>query len=213
MRNVELYFVKCDPQNPNARLNKENPTWEVQCRTSDPAQRDEWAAIGIRAKLMVHKENAKNEAGEDISGEPVLNENGKKQWKINLKKRSLDKKKQPAQPVKVVNGALDPIDPNSIGNGSIGNIKIFQYEYTKADGTNGLAPVLMEIQITKHIVYKRKPGESFDQETTETVMPDDDDDDDSQPASESPSTPSTPKATNVPKAPVNTADAHPEVAF
>ncbi len=77
-----------------------------------------------------------------------------------------------AEAPKVVNGNLVGIDPNTIGNGSICNIRIFQYEYT-FEGEKGIATVLMAVQIIKHIVYHRKPGtmEDFEETATETIDP------------------------------------------
>lgn len=206
IKNAEMWFAKLDPKYPNARINKTNPTWELQLRTADVEQKKEWEALGFKPKLIVGKEGSENE------GEPILNKDGKKQWRINLKKKSLkqDKKTKEmldADPVKVVNGHLEEIDPTTIGNGSIGNIRIFQYEYENAEGKNALAAVLMGVQVKKHIVYTPKPREDdFEMEETETIVPDDDDDNDNEATpAKSPSTPKAPK--------VATADEHPEDAF
>lgn len=210
MKNAEMWFAKLDPKYPNARINKDNPTWELQLRTDDAEQKKEWEALGFKPKLIVGKE------GEDNEGEPVLNKKGKKQWRVNLKRKSLKldkstKEMVPNEPVKVVNGHLEDIAANTIGNGSIGNIRIFQYEYDKVDGTKGLASVLMGVQVKKHIVYTPKARDDhFDMEETETIMPDDDDETPSTP----PATPAT-KAPGAPKVtpPIETADGHPEDAF
>lgn len=204
LKNAEIWFAKLDPKYPNARMNKQNPTWELQLRTADLEQKKEWEALGLKPKLIVGKE------GEDNEGEPILNKDGKKQWRLNLKKKSLDKHGEPAKIVSVVNGHLEPLEPNTLGNGSIGNIRIYQYEYDKADGTKALASVLMGVQVKKHVVYTpRARDDDFEMEETETIMPDDDDD-------ETPSTTkATPKATPAPTpaAKVDTADSHPEDAF
>ncbi|WP_396189901.1 hypothetical protein [Flavobacterium sp.] len=211
LKNVEMWFAKLDPKHPNARMNKQNPTWELQLRTSNAEQKKEWEALGFKPKLIVGKEGAEDE------GEPVLTPEGKKQWRINLKKKSLNKDNEPAAAVKVVNGHLEELDPNTLGNGSIGNVRIYQYEYDKADGTKALAAVLTGVQVTRHVMYIPKPREDdFEMSETETIMPaaaipestdDDDDDDEATPA---------PKATPAAPAPtpkVETADSHPEDAF
>lgn len=202
LKNAEMWFAKLDPKYPNARMNKQNPTWELQLRTADLEQKKEWENLGLKPKLIVGKE------GEDNEGEPILNKDGKKQWRVNLKKKSLDKNKEPAKHVSVVNGHLEPLEPNTIGNGSIGNIRIYQYEYEKADGTKALASVLMGVQVKKHVVYTPKArDDDFEMEETETIMPDDDDDD-------QPTTTSKPAAkAPAPTPSVATADAHPETAF
>jgi len=177
LRNCEIWFAKLNPKRPSAKFNKENPTWEIQLRTDSYEQKVEWEALGLKPKLMTHK-------GGEQDGEPLLNEKGKKQWRMNLRKKSIKQDGEAAPPVKVVNGHLEEIDPLSIGNGSVGNIRIFQYEYNKGD-EKGVATVLISIQLTKHIVYKPKPmDDPFDMVQTETIeldeqeQEDDDNDDD-----------------------------------
>lgn len=203
INNVQLWYVQCDPKRPNARLNKKNPTWEVQCRTTDFEQKKEWEAAGLPVKLMVHK------AGTEKEGEPYLTEDGKKQWRMNLKKRSLTAKGEPAKPVIVVNGSLEEVDPNTIGNKSLANLRIYQYPYKKADETDGLAAVIMAIQLVRHIKYTPKPGESFEMFETEEVESDEPE----HAGDESPSVPKT-ETKPTPKAPtVKPKDERPEEAF
>lgn len=214
LKNAEIWFAKLDPKYPNSRMDKNNPTWEVQLRTSNLEQKKEWESYGLKPKLIVGKE------GTETEGEPVLTPEGKKQWRVNLKRKSLKQDKKTKEmvdndPVKVVNGHLEDIAGNTVGNGSKGNIRIYQYEYDKADGTKALASVLMSIQVTKHVVYESKAREDFEMTETETVMPEpastdeEDDIDDAEAAVENPA-PSAPKA---PTPNVATADTHPEDAF
>ena len=56
LKNCEIYYLKADPKRPNAAFNKENPTWEVQIRTSNPEQKAEWESLGLKPKLIVGKE-------------------------------------------------------------------------------------------------------------------------------------------------------------
>lgn len=208
LKNCEIHHVKCDPKHPNANFNKKNPTWEVQIRTANPEQRDEWIAQNLKPKLMVYKEGTKDDNGEDIGGMPILNEEGKRQWRVNLKKKSITKDGEKASPVKVVTGGLDDVDPNTVGNGSIAHVRIYQYEYT-ADGKKGIAHVLMGIQLKRHKVYVPKArDDDFEAEDMETIEADDQDGD-SGDGGDAPA----PKA-NTPKAPsVNPATARPEGAF
>ncbi len=152
LKDVELYFAKLDPKRPNSKYNKEQPTWEIQIRTRNKAQMQEWKKLDINVKTET-------------------DENDKVYYKANLKKKSKKKEKDgtfsDVTPVKVVNGSLEELDPNSIGNGSIGNIRIFQYPYGDDDK---IASMLMAIQVTKHVVYVPKPREDdFDMVETETV--------------------------------------------
>lgn len=152
LTNCELWFLRCDPLKPNSKFDKENPTWEVQIRTSDKTQKKEWEALSLPMKAMVPDEGA-----------PY--------FRVNLKKSSIKKDGTPAAPVKIVNGDLQELDANTIGNGSAGNIRIFQYDYPKKEGGIGIATILMAIQITKHIEFERKPREDEFGITKTTTIP------------------------------------------
>ena len=98
-------------------------------------------------------------------------------FRVNLRKKSIKEKDGTAGTApEVKDGNLQPIDPDSIGNGSVANVRIYQYEYPKPDGTKGIASVLMGLQLTKHIVYTPKPrDDDFEQTTTERITPTTDD--------------------------------------
>jgi hypothetical protein len=151
IKDCELWFAKLDPRRPNAKFNKENPTWEVQIRTTDKDVKKIWEELKLPVKA-------------------VLPDEGVPFWRVNLRKKTIKENKELSSAVKVVNGSLEDIDPNSIGNGSVGNVRIFQYEFPQKSGGNGLASVLMGIQVTKHIVYTPKPrNDDFEVADSETV--------------------------------------------
>ena len=151
LKDCELWFAKLDAQRPNNRFNKENPTWEVQIRTSDKAVKKEWEELNLPVKAIVPDEGA-----------PY--------FRVNLRKKSVKEDGEKSSPVKVVNGKLEEIDGRTIGNGSIGNIRVYQYEYPRKDGGKGIATVLMGVQITKHIVYTPKPrNDEFGETETEVI--------------------------------------------
>ena len=186
LNDVEVYYVKCDPKRPNAQFSKKNPRWECQIITSDPAKKEEWAGHGLKPKLMVYKE------GDPKEGEPILSSEGKKQWKLSLSKNSLkdeDGEMVPAKPVDVVDGNRDPVDPNTIGNGSVCNVRVYLYEYdsTKKPGTKETGHILMGIQVTTHLVYTPKPKEEFGKAETKRIVPTTEDDDDKPSTSKTPS--------------------------
>lgn len=151
VNNCELWFVKADPHRPSSKFNRENPTWEAQIRTSSKAVKKQWEEAGLSVKAIVPDE-----------GEPY--------FRVNLRKKSIKADGDNASPVSVVNGKLEPIDPNSIGNGSLGNVRIFQYEYEKTGGGKGLANVLMGIQVTRHIVYTPKARDDDFEPSDTTVV-------------------------------------------
>lgn len=155
LKKCELWFVKANPKRPNAKFNKANPTWEVQLRTTSKEQKKAWenAKMGVKAVVP------------DAEGEAPY-------FRVNLRKKSLKEGGEPSSFVEVIDGNRKPIDPDTIGNGSIGNIRVFQYEYKKEGGGTGVANVLMGIQVTKHIVYVPKPrSDDFEDEENEVVEP------------------------------------------
>jgi len=158
IENAPLYFCKLDPKRPNAKFNRDNPTWEVQIRTTDKEQKKDWESKGLLVKVVVPDEDGVETY-----------------WRVNLRKKSIKNSGEAASPVVVVDGNLNPIDPNTIGNGSIGNVRVYQYEYPKKDKSGkGLVSVLMGVQVTKHLVYKPKPrDDEFQEADMETIDPPD----------------------------------------
>lgn len=150
IKQAEIWYTKLNPKRPNAKYNKKNPTWELQLRTTSKEVKKNWEAMNLRPKAVLPEDDT-----------PPY-------WRVNLRKKSINSEGEPSGPVKIVDGQLREIDPDSIGNGSVGNIRIFQYKYTGEDG-EGIASVLMAIQLTKHIVYVPKPrDDDFDMTETET---------------------------------------------
>jgi hypothetical protein len=136
LSNVELFFAKLDPANPNSRFDKENPTWEVQIRTKDKAVAKSWKEQNLRVT-------------------PDENDDGVF-YRTNLKKKSKKRDGSDMAAVNVVAGDLSPVDPSTIGNGSIANLSVFQYEYN-VSGKEGVASMLMGVQITTLNEYKPAP--------------------------------------------------------
>jgi len=148
LKNVELFFAKLDPKRPSSTFNKENPTWEVQIRTRDKAVAKSWKELKLNVK-----------PDEDDDGV---------YYKVNLKKKSKKRDGSDQNPVSLVSGSLEPIDPNKLGNGSVGNVRIFQYEYN-VNNKQGIASMLMAIQVTELREYTPKPRED-EFEMTETKV-------------------------------------------
>jgi hypothetical protein len=154
--NVELFYAKLDPKRPNNKFDKKNPTWELQIRTTNKDVKKSWEAMNLKVKAIVPDE-----------------EGVAPYYRVNLRKKTIKNDQEKASPVKVVNGAMEDIDPNSIGNGSVGNVRIFQYEYPlEGSPKPGIATVLMGVQVTKHIVFKSKPrDDDFAETETEVIEP------------------------------------------
>lgn len=183
LTDCEIWFLRANPLKPNSKFNKENPTWECQIRTSDKTQKKNWAALNLNCKAVVP-------------------DDGAPYFRVNLKKSSIKKDGTAAEPVKIVNGELEPLDPDTIGNGSIGNIRIFQYEYPKKEGGMGVASMLMGIQITTHIEFERKPREDeFEPTDTTTIPVEHSEEEEFKPAAKAPSPPKEAPAVKAPSLP------------
>ena len=196
LRDCSIWHIRLDPKKPNANFDPKNPRWEVQIRTSDPAQLEQWKAMKLRPKLLVVPEGKENE------GEPILNAEGKKQWRVNLSRKSINSSGEKAEAPECVDGHRQHVNPATIGNGSIAHVKIFQYDW-ELQGKTGTKSIVMGIQLKRHI--KRKPGEAFTDEETEVIEEDIDSDVGDTEASEATPKSSTPKPPPV--------DAKPEDAF
>jgi len=110
LQNVELFWPKLDPKSPVTPFG--TPVWELQVRSRDKAIAAEWKKIGCNVKTTDDDEGI--------------------YYFINLKRKAIyEKTGEPATPVIVVDGDVMPIDPTSIGNGSVGNVQLFTkpYEY------------------------------------------------------------------------------------
>jgi hypothetical protein len=152
IQNCEIWFLRANPKRPNARFNKTNPTWECQVRTRDKSVKKKWDELHLNPKSIIPEDET-----------PPY-------YQINLRKKSIKKDGTPASPVAVFSGNLTPIDPDTVGNGSIAHVRVFQYEYPKADGSKGTATVMMGLQIIRHIHFKQKPrNDEFEMTETEDV--------------------------------------------
>lgn len=161
IKNAEIWYLKCDPKRPNKKYNKKNPTWEVELRTNVSEEKKAWEALGLAPKPVTDEETG-----------------ARLYWRVKLRRKSIkvDTKvnpptETPNEAPEVKNGALQAIDPNTVGNGSVANIRIFQYDFVDDDGQKKTVNVLMEVQVVKHKVYKpKKRDDEFTTTDTETIQ-------------------------------------------
>jgi len=142
IKNVELFWVKCNPSKPVAPFGEEQ--WEVQLR--------------FPKKRVAEMEQYGKVKETDTKGV----------FQLNLKKKAIKKDGSPAQPIKVVGAtAGSVVDPTIIGNGSTGNVKVMLKDY-QIKGPNGKVTkegtqvTLQAIQVTNLIKYEPKGGDDFD---------------------------------------------------
>jgi hypothetical protein len=137
VKNVELHWAKLstpvDPFKTGEKL------WEVQIRTSDEAVAKTWA-----------KEYYIN-AKKDDEGN----------WKANIKRKEINRKGESNSPPVVLGRNNQPIPATNIGNGSIGDLKLFQYPYDVA-GRKGVSSMLSAVRITELKEYTPNTEIDFD---------------------------------------------------
>ena len=128
--NVELFWVKLDPETPVDPFSSGKLVWELQMRTSDKKVAKVWKDKGL----------------------PVRELEDERAFACNVKKLAKNSKGDSLTPPRVVDGKLKPLDPTIIGNGSIGNIQLSPREWAMG-GKSGIVFDLMAVQVTKLIEY------------------------------------------------------------
>lgn len=128
IRDVTLNYVKVDPENPTDPFG----TLQWECQIVAPASRaEELEGYG--------------------SVKPVKDDPSR--VAVNLKRKALRKDGTENDPVVLVDGQKQPINPKiKVGNGSKGNVKVYRREYDVA-GRQGISTIMTAIQITDLIEY------------------------------------------------------------
>ena len=137
---AQVYFVKCNPEKPSTKMDKNKPQWEAQVRTTDNAVVESWRALGLEPKFQIPAGKAPTEGF----------------YRCNFSKRAFKKDGSPAVPIEAVTGDLRPIDPDIIGNGSTVNIRLYAREGIRANGRPATFFTLAGIQVLHLIPYKSK---------------------------------------------------------
>ena len=178
IQNAEIHYLRANPKFPNKKFDPENPSWDCQIRTTSKDTKKKWEELGLKVTAVIPEE-----------------EGGKPYYKTTLRRRMYKADRTLSAPVRVVNGRMQEMDPDSVGNGSIGNIRIFQYESKGPKG--GMTSILAEIQVVRHIVRKVRPREdAFEETDTEVVdIPDEENETETETAAtnDAPATAGSPK--------------------
>ena len=134
IKDAELNWARLDqPVNPFGQ-----PQWELQVATTNKAQADEW-----KANFLAVKER-----------------DGK--FVVALKRKAVKADGSAMDPVRVVDSMKAAIENRrSIGNGSQGNVIVWQYPY-EAPGRSGVASSLTAVQVTKLEEYTGGSSVEFD---------------------------------------------------
>ena len=123
--NVEINWAKlAKPVNPFG-----TEQWEIQIATTDKAMADSWSENHLNVK------QDKTDASK---------------FTVSLKRKAQRADGAANNPVKVVDASAQPYSPETlskIGNGTVGNVVVYQYFYETA-GRSGIANSLTAIQVT-----------------------------------------------------------------
>jgi hypothetical protein len=140
IRDVELHWANLNPENPKAPFG--TMQWDVQNRT-----RDKTAAKEMQEKYYLTMKKEEDEQGD--------------YWKANIKRKAIKNDGGKNTPPDVVDGNKQSINGNSIGNGSVGNVMLFQYPYDVA-GRKGVASMLSKVQVVDLKLYQPDSGTDFE---------------------------------------------------
>ena len=136
LKNVEVFWAKLDPSQPDMGFSGDKPQWNMQLRTRSKEQSQEWKKLGLNPKVE-----------DDEDG--IF-------YKVNVRKDAKKKDGTDQKPVPVVGPDLMPIeDVTSIGNGTMANVKLRSFEW-KFQGKEGVGVRLDAVQVVKLVEYKAK---------------------------------------------------------
>ena len=138
IRDAELHWAKLvKPVEPFGTLQ-----WELQMRTADKDEAEKW-----KKEFYL---TVKTEDGDDGT-----------YYKANVKRKAIKKDGDQNTPPDVLDGAKKPIDGSNVGNGSIGNVMLFQFPY-EMQGRKGVSSILSKVQVTDLKVYQNSNATDFD---------------------------------------------------
>jgi len=158
LSNVELFWAKLDPSNPDKGFSGDKPQWNVQLRTRSKDQSKEWKDLGLNVTT-------------DDDDDGIL-------YRVNVRKDAMKKDGSPNKPVPVVGPDLMPIeDVNSVGNGTIANVKLRTFEW-KFNGKEGVGVRLDAIQVVKLKEYAKASDNGLGFKVLDVPVEASDEDDD-----------------------------------
>ena len=135
--------------------------WEITGRTTDKAKAAAWKQLlGSKAVRAIREDKEDDES--EI-----------KYWQIKLRKKKFKADGDISDPVEVLRSdTLEDLDPKIIGNGSVADLRIYQYEYSfkqKGVTIEGTASILMGVKVKKLVKYTPKDREEFEKDAFSVV--------------------------------------------
>ena len=132
-KDVELNWPKL--VTPQWGYGKQEKEWSVQIAPTDKEEAKRW------------KENHLK---------PKFNEDTNK-WYVELKRKVKRANGEENSIPVVVDHAVNELDATKLGNGSKGNIEVFQFPY-EMNGNKGVSTRLEGVQVDKFVVYEKSVG-------------------------------------------------------
>jgi hypothetical protein len=137
INNVEIHWVKCDPSKPERYQGKGPAKFSIQIRVRDKKVKEslekeygfKFSPMELDDKLVYKTSISRYAFGSGPDGNEDLS--------------------KPNRPVNVILADGTPLDPNTVGNGSIANVSFF----TKEDKSSR---TLKGIQVTKLIKFEAR---------------------------------------------------------
>lgn len=143
LKNVELHYLKTRPVEYQGEMQ-----WEVSIRTKDPATAEFW------------EDNHLNVKGNGTATKPAT------EWSVSLKRKCKTRDGKDQEPIRIVDAekqAFSEEDRMRIGNGSKGNVIVWQGHYAAGDGyAAGIMTSLTAIQVTDWEVYEGGGADPMD---------------------------------------------------
>lgn len=160
LKNCNINWVKLDPKNPAPTYDEDGFEWTIEMRTEDEKQKAEWEAAHIKVK-----EKKDKESGEFLYYVAYLRKLAYKEEEIEDGAKVSDViRKAPS----CVDLSLSPIDPTTVGNGSIAHVHVKEREWTWKK-KSGISADLKGIQVA---VLRPYYGETslFEAEGETTIL-------------------------------------------
>jgi hypothetical protein len=115
IKNVEIHWVKCNADQPQRYQNKADAPakWSLQIRTRDKAQRKAWE----------DQYGMKMTPSDDDDG--IFYKTSLSRYAFSAGTDGKENPDKPNKPVNVILGDGTPVNPDTVGNGSIANVSFF----------------------------------------------------------------------------------------
>jgi hypothetical protein len=148
--NCEFWWAKLVTA--SNKFDATKPRWEIEIRTTDKTVSAKWKEQNLKVKVNVNEDDSSI------------------YWFVRLQRSAFKRDGTAVTPPIVVGGDLLPIDnPNTIGNGSKGRLKIRQWESKAHPGTFNAE--FEKLQVTSLHVYVPRDDADFEVAEMEVIQP------------------------------------------